>query len=477
MSVAAALATIALKTWAWQVTGSVGLLSDALESLINLAAALLALSMLRLAAVAAGRGASLRPVQGGVFRERHRRRADRVRRDRASRTRRCRAWPIRSRSRRRCWASRSRRPPRRINLGLRPAADLGRQAPAQHRAGGRRPPPDERRLDLGRRSSRASRWSRPPAGTILDPLIALAVAVHIVLTGFMLMRRSFAGLLDAAIPEAERAEIEKIFAEYRKRYGVEFHALLTRQAGARRFISFHLLVPDAWPVDRAHQLSEEIESRIARWCRTRSCSATSSRSRSRRPTTTSSWSAGKLFSRAALSANRAGIHGGGELALHRQRFAFQHAGEQFARQARPEQAARAVGERAEQPVAPAIGPTSGSRSRTTARNATRPSSFSGSSPRAAPGRICSSRCEVAGVAVGAQFRIRRRRCRSSRPPATRPSMPGSTMPPRSSDVRPGPRLPAPASAGRARGAGAPPVAAQGAARRPHWRARRPARKQ
>jgi cation diffusion facilitator family transporter len=103
------------------------------------------------------------------------------------------------------------------------------------------------------------------AGTgwhILDPLIAIGVAVHIVFTGFMLMRRSFAGLLDAAIPEAERAEIEKIFAEYRKRYGVEFHALLTRQAGARRFISFHLLVPDAWPVDRAHQLSEEVESRI-----------------------------------------------------------------------------------------------------------------------------------------------------------------------------------------------------------------------
>jgi cation diffusion facilitator family transporter len=97
---------------------------------------------------------------------------------------------------------------------------------------------------------------------ILDPLIALAVAVHIVWTGFMLMRRSFAGLLDAAIPASELAEIEKIFAEYRRRYHVDFHALLTRQAGGRRFISFHLLVPDAWPVDRAHALSEEIEDRI-----------------------------------------------------------------------------------------------------------------------------------------------------------------------------------------------------------------------
>jgi cation diffusion facilitator family transporter len=97
---------------------------------------------------------------------------------------------------------------------------------------------------------------------ILDPLIALAVAAHIVWTGFMLMRRSFSGLLDAAIPANELADIESIFAEYRKREGVAFHALLTRQAGARRFISFHLLVPDAWPVDRAHDLSEEIEKRI-----------------------------------------------------------------------------------------------------------------------------------------------------------------------------------------------------------------------
>jgi divalent metal cation (Fe/Co/Zn/Cd) transporter len=78
----------------------------------------------------------------------------------------------------------------------------------------------------------------------------------------MLMRRSYSGLLDAAVPPGELADIERIFAEYRARHGVEFHALLTRQAGTRRFVSFHLLVPDAWPVDRAHELSEEIEARI-----------------------------------------------------------------------------------------------------------------------------------------------------------------------------------------------------------------------
>ena len=60
----------------------------------------------------------------------------------------------------------------------------------------------------------------------------------------------------------DQIEITKLFAEYSRRHGVSFHALRTRQAGARRFISFHLLVPDAWTVARAHQLSEEIESRI-----------------------------------------------------------------------------------------------------------------------------------------------------------------------------------------------------------------------
>jgi len=97
---------------------------------------------------------------------------------------------------------------------------------------------------------------------LLDPLVALAVGVHIVWTGLGLMRRSVAGLLDAAIPRDDQREIDKLFSEYSKRYGLSFHALRTRQAGVRRFVTFHLLVPDAWTVKQAHQLSEEIESRI-----------------------------------------------------------------------------------------------------------------------------------------------------------------------------------------------------------------------
>ena len=97
---------------------------------------------------------------------------------------------------------------------------------------------------------------------ILDPLIAIAVGINIIWTGVGLMRRSVLGLLDAAIPGDDLHEIDKLFREYGERYGVAFHALRTRQAGARRFVTFHLLVPDAWTVKRAHELSEELESRI-----------------------------------------------------------------------------------------------------------------------------------------------------------------------------------------------------------------------
>ena len=96
----------------------------------------------------------------------------------------------------------------------------------------------------------------------INLLMALAVGLHIVWTGVGLMRRSWRGLLDAAISAEDTGEITRLFAEYSKRYGAAFHALRTRQAGARRFISFHLLVPDACTVAQAHRLSEEIGERI-----------------------------------------------------------------------------------------------------------------------------------------------------------------------------------------------------------------------
>jgi len=260
LSVGAAIATIALKAVAWQLTGSVGMLSDAMESLVNLAAAMLALWMLRLAAAPPdaehpfGRskaeyfssgieGALIVLAAGGIV-----------------------------------YAAVPRliepRPLALPALGIAISviasainfwtARVLLAAAARHHS---------ITLEADAKHLLTDVWTS--AGVLvavalvalsgwllLDPLIAIAVAVNIVWTGAMLMQRSFAGLLDAAIPESERDEIAKILQEYTQRYGVSFHAVRTRRAGARRFVSFHLLVPDEWTVHHAHHIAEEVEARI-----------------------------------------------------------------------------------------------------------------------------------------------------------------------------------------------------------------------
>jgi cation diffusion facilitator family transporter len=260
LSIAAALATIALKMLAWWLTGSVGLLSDALESLVNLAAAVLALSMLRLAAsppdethpygfskaeyLSAGiEGALIVLAAAGIL-----------------------------------WAAVPRliapQPLDMPGLGLTLTAvatliNFG----AAHlliRAGKRL---QSITLEADGRHLMTDVWTSIGvfAGVAIafasdrywiDPVVALAVAAHIVWIGISLVRRSVSGLLDAAIAPEHQKEVAKLFTEYARRYGVTFHALRTREAGARQFISFHLLVPDAWTVAQAHRLSEELEARI-----------------------------------------------------------------------------------------------------------------------------------------------------------------------------------------------------------------------
>jgi cation diffusion facilitator family transporter len=260
LSVAAAIATIALKTLAWWVTGSVGLLSDALESLVNLAAALLALSMLRLAATppdadypyglskaeyfSAGiEGALIVLAAGGIVF--------------AALPRLIAPEPLEAPVLGLAISSAASL----INLGA--AVVLIRAGKRHHsitlEADGKHLMTDvwtSAAVIVGVALVFLTGWLR------LDPLIALAVALHIVWTGAGLVRRSVAGLLDAAIGREDQHEVTKIFNEYARRYGVKFHAFRTRQAGARRFISFHLLVPDEWSVAQAHRLSEEIEERI-----------------------------------------------------------------------------------------------------------------------------------------------------------------------------------------------------------------------
>jgi len=95
----------------------------------------------------------------------------------------------------------------------------------------------------------------------LDPIIALLVALNIVWAGVQLMRRAATGLMDSAIPVPERERVESVFARFEPQ-GVEFHSLRTRQAGQRRFISVHVLVPGEWSVQRGHALLEQIEREV-----------------------------------------------------------------------------------------------------------------------------------------------------------------------------------------------------------------------
>ncbi len=92
----------------------------------------------------------------------------------------------------------------------------------------------------------------------LDAVIALLVAANIVWAGVQLLRDTGHGLLDTALPEADQKIIADVLQRYEAR-GIVFHALRTRGAGSRRFVSLHVLVPGGWSVRRGHDLCEEIE--------------------------------------------------------------------------------------------------------------------------------------------------------------------------------------------------------------------------
>jgi cation diffusion facilitator family transporter len=260
LSIGTAIVTLAIKWGAWWFTGSVGLLSDALEAFVNLGAGLLALWMLRLAATppdekhpyglskaeyfAAGIEGTLIVLAAAAI--------------------------IASALPRLMEPKALDTPGLGVALAAVAAAINYAVALVLIRAGRAN---HSITLEADGQHLLTDVWTS--AGVIvgvavvwvtgwllLDPLIAIAVGIQIIWTGVRLMRRSVLGLLDVAIPGDDLHEIDKLFAEYSNRYGIAFHALRTRQAGARRFVTFHLLVPDDWSVKRAHQLSEELESRI-----------------------------------------------------------------------------------------------------------------------------------------------------------------------------------------------------------------------
>lgn len=93
----------------------------------------------------------------------------------------------------------------------------------------------------------------------LDPLVALLVSFNIIWSGLRIVKKSVQGLMDAALPLQALQLIQKILGNYEKS-GIQFHALQTRQAGARQFVSVHVLVPGEWTVQRGHELLEKIEA-------------------------------------------------------------------------------------------------------------------------------------------------------------------------------------------------------------------------
>jgi cation diffusion facilitator family transporter len=257
LSIAAALITIGLKAWAYLVTGSVGLLSDALESLVNLAAAVVALialiiatrppdddhayghskaeyfssgvegALILIAALTIGYTAIARLINP--------------------------------------------QPLEAIGLGL--AISVGAslinlfvarvllRAGKQHRSITLEADAHHLMTDVwtsvgvivGIGLVALTGWQR------LDPIIALIVAGNIVWSGWRLLQRSALGLIDTALPADELQAVRRVLDGYCTREGLAYHALRTRQAGARRFVSVHILVPGDWSVRRGHHLLEQIE--------------------------------------------------------------------------------------------------------------------------------------------------------------------------------------------------------------------------
>ena len=256
LSVVAAVITFVLKLIAWRLTGSVGLLSDALESIVNLAAAFVALGSLAVAArpadddhafghskaeyFAAGTEGALILVAAAAI-----------------------GWSAFER-----FFS-----PQDLHQ---PVAGLAISAVASCvnfvvarvllRVGRQR---NSIAIEADAKHLLTDVWTSiaviPAVALValtgwlwLDPLIGLMIALHIIATGVGLVRESMLGLMDTGLPAAQLEIIRTTLAKYAEE-GVQYHALLTRRAAARQFMSVHLLMPGKWSITRGHDLAERIE--------------------------------------------------------------------------------------------------------------------------------------------------------------------------------------------------------------------------
>jgi len=259
LSIAAAILTIGLKTGAYLVTDSVGLLSDALESCINLVAAVVAFWALSFAAKPADVEHPFGYTKAEYFSSGLESALIMV----AAIGIAIAAWD----------RLLSPHPLEQIGLGLGlsliATAINGGTAWVLLRAGKR-----FRSITLRADAHHLLTDVWTSAGVligiglvkltgwlILDPIIALLVAANIIWVGVRLLRETGSELLDRSIPADERNQIKTLMLPYEQQ-GTQFHALKTRGAGSRRFISFHVLVPGAWTVYQGHQLCEELELAI-----------------------------------------------------------------------------------------------------------------------------------------------------------------------------------------------------------------------
>ena len=260
LSSAAALATIGLKTLAWRLTGSVGLLSDAMESGVNLIAAIGAFWALTLAAKPADRTHHYGHFKAEYFSSG----LESV------------LIVVAALAIIHTAIARLQQPQPLEQLGLGLAISLaatalnGLVAWALLRAARRF---DSITLRADAQHLLSDVWTscgvvlgiglvKLTGLTILDPLIAIAVALNIVVTGWMLLRETASGLLDRSLPDHEQQLVEDLLAAYES-HEIRFHALRTRVAGSRRFVSFHVLVPGDWSVQAGHDLCEELERKVA----------------------------------------------------------------------------------------------------------------------------------------------------------------------------------------------------------------------
>ena len=261
LSIAAAVVTIGLKSAAYLVTGSVGLYSDALESVVNLVGGMMALAMLTIAARPADDDHAYGHSKAEYFSSGVEGSLILVA-----------AVSIAVTSIQRLFNP---QPLEQVGVGLLISAaaslvNLG-VALLLLRVG-----KEEQSITLEANAHHLLTDVWTSVGVLvgvaavvatkwlwLDPVVALLVAANIVGTGSQIVWRSVSGLMDPALPSADLATIRQVLSTYEKD-NLQFHALRTRQAGVRKFVSMHVLVPGAWTVQHGHELLEQIEADVRR---------------------------------------------------------------------------------------------------------------------------------------------------------------------------------------------------------------------